>query len=138
MSVLLDTAVFMYAAGRDHLLREPSRAVLRRAREGSLDAVVSAEVIQEILHRFTGGPRHDDGVRLADAALHMFGPVLSIDHVVMRRTVDLAHRHQTARARDLVHVATCLAYELEAILSSDADFDRIGEIRRVDLADALS
>ena len=131
MSVLLDTAVFMFAAGREHPLREPSRVVLRAASEGSLDAVISAEVVQEILHRFAGGQRHADGLRLAEAALHLFGPVLSIDHRVMRHTTELAGRHTSSRARDLVHVATCLTYDLEAIVSPDEDFDRIGEVRRI-------
>ncbi len=100
VSVLLDTAVLMFAAGREHPRREPSRAVLP-----------------------------DCGY--AEAALQLFGPVLSIDHRVMRHTTDLAGRHATSRARDLVHVATCLTYELEAIISPDEDFDRIGELRRI-------
>lgn len=134
MTVLLDTAVLMYAAGRDHPMREPARDLLRAARAGNLDAVISAEVVQEVLHRFAGGDRHEDGVRLADTATRTFGPVLSIDHGVMRRTIDLARRHPTAKARDLVHVATCQAYELEAIVSPDVDFDRIGEVRRIAMA----
>ncbi len=133
MTVLVDTAVFMFAAGRDHPLQGPARQVLREVEAGRLDAVISAEVVQEILHRFTGTQRHADGVALAEAALHMFRPVLSIDHGVMHRTTDLARRHPAARARDLVHVATCLAYDLEAIVSPDEDFDQIAEVRRIPL-----
>lgn len=131
MTVFLDTAVFMYAAGAEHPLREDCRDVLRRARAGSLDAAISAEVIQEILHRFTGTRRHDDGIRLARSALSLFRPVLAIDHDIMARTSELAQRHAGARARDLVHVATCLAHDLEAIVSPDEDFDRIDEVRRL-------
>ena len=131
MTVLVDSAVFMYAAGAEHPLREPCRDVLRRFRAGRLDAATSAEVVQEILHRFTGTARHEDGVRLARAALSMFRPVLSVDHAVLRRTCELAAEHPGERARDLVHVATCLVHGLEAILSPDADFDRIGEVARV-------
>ncbi len=135
MTVLVDTAVFMYAAGRDHPLQGPAQRVLREVQAGRLDAVISAEVIQEILHRFTGTKRHADGVALAEAALHMFRPVLSIDHGVMHRTTDLARRHPTARARDLVHVATCLAYDLDAIVSPDEDFDSFDDVRRIPLRD---
>lgn len=131
MTVFVDTAVFMYAAGRDHPLREPCRDVLRRTRAGTLDAVTSAEVVQEILHRFTGTARHVDGVRLAQSTLGMFRPVLAVDHAVLRRTCDLARRHPAAQARDLVHVATCLEHDLEAIVSPDGDFDQLGEVRRI-------
>lgn len=133
MTVLVDTAVFMYAAGGDHPLQAPARQVLREAQSGRLDAVISAEVVQEILHRFAGTRRHDDGIRLAEAALHMFRPVLSIGHGVMHRTTDLARRHPTEQARDLLHVATCLAYDLRAIVSPDEDFDGIGEVTRIPL-----
>lgn len=131
MTVLIDTAVFMYAAGQEHPMREPCREVLRRTRAATLDAVTSTEVVQEILHRFTGTERHADGVRLAQSTLSMFRPLLSIDHAIMRRTCDLARRHPTARARDLVHVATCLVHDLEAIVSPDQAFDRIDEVRRI-------
>lgn len=131
MTVLVDTAVFMYAAGQQHPLREPCREVLLRSRSGALDAVTSAEVVQELLHRFTGTQRHADGARLAQSTLSMFRPVLSIDHAIMRRTCELARKYPRAQARDLVHVATCLAHELEAIVSPDADFDRIAEVPRI-------
>lgn len=133
MTVLLDTAVFMYAAGRAHPLRAPARDVLRRARAGDLGAVTSAEVVQEILHRFAGGARHEGGVGLAESVLTNFGPVLSVDHAVLVRTAELARRHPQAVARDLVHVATCLNHGLEAIVSPDEDFDRIGEVVRIGL-----
>lgn len=134
MTVFIDTAVFMYAAGSEHPLRDGCRDVLRTARAGTLAAVTSAEVVQEILHRFTGTSRHDDGVRLAQSVLSLFGPVLAIDHDIAARTTALARRHADARARDLVHVATCLAHDLEAIVSPDANFDRIGDVRRIEPA----
>jgi len=130
MTVFIDTAVFMYAAGAEHALREPCRQVLLRSRAGQLAAVTSGEVVQEILHRFTGSARHADGVRLARATLQMFRPVLAVDDAIMRRTCELADAHPGARARDLVHVATCLVHDLTAIVSPDEDFDRIGEVPR--------
>lgn len=135
MTLLLDSAVFLYAGGGEHPLRSPAQVILRAARDGSLDAVISAEVIQELLHRFAGGPRHEDGRRLAASALALFHPVLAIDQRIMEQTVRLAGAHPTASARDLIHVATCQVHELEGIVSPDRDFDRIGEISRVPFED---
>lgn len=132
MTAFLDTAVFMYAAGADHPARDSCRRALRAVRGGTLDAVTSAEVVQEILHRFTGTARHTDGIRLAHSVLSGFGPVLPVEHGTMVRAVELADRHPGARARDLVHVATCLMHDLRAIVSIDRDFDRIAEVPRVD------
>ena len=57
MTVFVDTAVIMYAAGRPHPLRDPCRAIIERVAAGRLDGVTSAEVIQEVLHRFAATPQ---------------------------------------------------------------------------------
>ena len=44
--VFLDTNVFLYAAGGEHVLREPCRRILRNVVD--IDAITSSEVVQEI------------------------------------------------------------------------------------------
>ena len=48
MTSFIDTAVIMYAAGAEHPLRDPSRQILSRIGDGTLDGSISVEVIQEI------------------------------------------------------------------------------------------
>ena len=50
MQAFLDTNIFLYAAGGPSPLREVCARVLRRAADGSLEATINAEVIQEVLH----------------------------------------------------------------------------------------
>ena len=57
VTVFIDTAIVMYAAGADHPLRDPCRRIIDQISDGSLDAVTSTEVIQEILHRFVSSGR---------------------------------------------------------------------------------
>ena len=135
MTVFIDTAVLMYAAGGAHPLRDPCRAVLRRVSDGHLEAVISAEVVQEILHRFTRIGRRADGAALTNAALDLFAPVLPITHALMRRLPALIEEHPSLAARDLVHVATCLAEGITDIVSPDRGFDTVQGIRRIDPAD---
>lgn len=52
----------MYAGGAAHPHREACRGVLQQVTAGTLGAVVSAEVVLEILHRFSRGDRDFDGV----------------------------------------------------------------------------
>ena len=65
MTVFVDTAVLMYAAGEDHPLRRPSARLLERIAIGDMDAVTSVEVVQEILHRFMALRRPKVGVEMA-------------------------------------------------------------------------
>ncbi|MFN2568799.1 MAG: type II toxin-antitoxin system VapC family toxin [Candidatus Dormibacteria bacterium] len=132
LTVFVDTAVLMYAGGGDHVLREPCRAILRDVEAGRLSAVTSAEVIQEIFHRFTALRRPELGARMASAALDLFAPVIPITDRVMRRMIPLFEAYPEMTARDLVHVATCLEEGLVEIVSPDRDFDAVREVRRRD------
>ena len=137
MTVFVDTAVIMYAAGADHPLRGPCAALLARVADGELDAVTSADVIQEILHRFTALRRPSIGAAMASGALDLFAPVLPITHATMRRVADLIERYPRLAARDLVHVATCLEEGIGEIVSPDRGFDEVEGIRRLDPAGEL-
>ncbi len=136
MSLFIDTAVVMYAGGREHPLREPSRRILEAVADGTLDGVVSTEVIREIFHRFLYMERPDLAVEMAEATLDLFAPVLSVTDAVMRRMPDLVRTHPRLPARDLLHVATCREAGIEAIVSPDRGFDEVAGLYRIDPADA--
>jgi predicted nucleic acid-binding protein len=132
VTVFLDTAVLIYAAGGPHPLRDPCRRVLGQVADGELAAVTSAEVIQEILHRYTRIGRADTGAALARASLDLLAPVLPLTHALMRRLPDLVERYPHHEARDLVHVATCLHEGIAEIISPDRGFDAIDGLHRID------
>jgi predicted nucleic acid-binding protein len=138
-TVFIDTAILMYAGGGPHELRDSSANIVRLARDGELDGVISAEVVQEILHRFVAIRRPDLGARMARDALDLFAPVLPITHAVMDRMPDLVARYPSLAARDLVHVATCLEEGIGVILSPNRGLDAVRELRRIgpDDADAV-
>lgn len=126
----------MYAAGEPHALREPSVRVIEAVRDGHLEAAISAEVVQEILHRFIAIRRPDVAARLARDALDLFAPVIPITHAVMARMPELVARYPMLAARDLVHVATCVENQIATIVSPDRGFDAVAEIRRVPIEDS--
>ena len=132
MTVFVDTAVIMYAAGRPHPLRDPCQRLLARIADGAVDGVTSVEVIQEILHRFSALGRPAIGAAMARDSLDLFAPVLPVTHAVMRRMPDLIEQYSALSARDLVHVATCQEEGIADLVSPDKGFDLIAGIRRID------
>ena len=134
MTVFVDTAVVMHAAGGEHPLRDPCRRIIDGISDGSVDGVTSAEVVQEIFHRFLSIRRPEDGAILAERTQDLMAPVLPITHALMRRVPELARRYPTLDARDLVHVATCIHEGITEIISPDRGFDQVAELRRLDPA----
>lgn len=132
MTTFLDSAVFMYAAGASHPLKEACSRIISRAARRELDAVTSAEVVQEVLHRYGAIGRRSGGVALARQILVQFQPVLSFSDSISRRLPDLVERYPALEARDLVHVATCIQEGIETLITPDRGFDAVTEIKRLD------
>lgn len=134
MTVFIDTAILMYAAGAEHPLREPCRRLVEAVGSRSIDAVTSAEVIQEIVHRCAAIGRRSEGAELAARSLDLFAPVLPITHALLRRVPGLVVRYPGLAARDVIHVATCLHEGITDIVSADRAFEAVTELRRIDPA----
>lgn len=135
---LYDTAVFVYAQGRDHPLREPCREIVARAARGELRGEASADLIQELAHQRhrRTGDRHEAVAAARDAA------ALCTVHEVTREDalqgLDLFRAHEGLDARDAVFAAVAVRRGIEAILTSDRAFDAIPGLERVDPADVAS
>ncbi len=134
MKYFLDTNVFMYAAGREHPLKVPCVAVLRRVAREELDVLTNAEVLQEILYRYSAIDELQKGLHLARLAVdQVAGEVLPVTLADMHRAFDMLERHGTEiTGRDAVHAATMLNNGLTHIISADSHFDMIEGITRLD------
>lgn len=132
---LVDSNIIMYAAGAPHPNKAPSVALLERIAAGSVEAVVDAEVLQEIMHRYRALRRWDDGRRAYDLTRQLFPVVVPVTAGVLDRARALLDADDQIMARDALHAAVVLNEGLTAIWSFDSDFDRIpGIVRREPVA----
>jgi uncharacterized protein len=132
---LVDTNVFLYARGRDHPYREPCRGVLRAAQHGLLALEGSVELVQEFAHVLLRRG-HDRRMALEEAAEVRAQCVLhDFDDEVLVGALRLLHRHAELGVRDAIHAATAVHVGLDRIVSVDAAFDAVTEVRRVDPGD---
>lgn len=131
MTAFIDTSVIMYAGGVEHPHRAACRRVLEGVADGSIEAVTSTEVVQEILHRFARG-RRDVGQRMARSVLDLFDELIPIDRQSIAAAVSLYADHPQLCTRDALHVATCVNSAIGEIVSVDSGFDAVGEVRRIE------
>lgn len=134
MTYFLDTNIFMYAAGREHPLKASCVAILRRVAQEELEALTNAEVLQEILYRYSAIGELQRGLHLTRLAVDQVGgEVLPVTLADMQRAFDLVDRYGTKiKSRDAVHAATMLNHGLTHLISADSHFDVIEGITRVD------
>lgn len=129
--MLVDSNVFLYAAGAPHPAKRRSMAFLERVAEGSVEAVIDAEVLQEILHRHRALHRWTEGRRVYDSARTVFPSVIAITGEILDRARALLDEYLGLMARDALHAAVVECHSLDGICSFDAGFDRIRSIRRI-------
>ena len=133
-SLFVDANIFMYLAGRDAALRDSCRSALRAAAEGEIALVTSAEVLQEILHRYTSLDRPEYARAVYSAATDICVEILPITERQTARALDLVERHPHLPVRDALHAATMEERGIERILSADRHFDQVDTVSRVDPA----
>jgi len=132
MRAFLDTNVFLYAAGGSHPEREACVRVLRKVADGSLDATVNTEVVQEILYVLVRRGRRKEAVTLARHVTDLFPDLLPVTRDDMVSACGLVQRYPRLPARDAVHAATMLRHGLKHVISVDTDFDQVRELRRIE------
>jgi predicted nucleic acid-binding protein len=131
MRVFPDTNIFLFAAGPAHPRREACAKVLRRVAEGSLDATINSEVVQEILYVLMRRGRREDALKQAGHFTSLFPDLLAVTRDDMLAACGLIRRYSGLSVRDAVHVGTLLRNGIKTIVSVDSVFDHFSEIQRL-------
>lgn len=136
-SYYLDVNVPMYAAGKAHPYKEACVWVLTEMANGRLQAVISTEIIQEILYRYGAISQAQVGVRMAQNLMALVSTVLPVTVEEMQTAVSLFAQYAPlgVKARDVVHAAVMRTHQLTHIISTDSHFDHIEGIVRLDPRD---
>ena len=129
--ILIDSNVPMYLIGAAHAHKIDAQRALERLISERERLVTDAEVLQEILHRYTAIGQREAILPAFDALLGVTDEVLPIDIDVVQRARAIVLERPQLSARDAVHVAVMQAHGIERILSFDTGFDHLPGIRRL-------
>ncbi len=121
----------MYLVGEPHPNKEPARRALEELVAAGESLCTDAEVLQEILHRYTAIRRPENIDPAFDALLAIVDVVYPIERTDVERARRLLATTPTLSARDAVHVSVMQARDVGRILSFDAGFDGIPGIVRL-------
>ena len=129
--ILVDSNVPMYLVGAAHPNKDAARRALEEAVAAGQTLCTNAEVLQEILHRYTAIGRRENIDPAFDALLGVVDVVYPIERADVDRARRLLRTSPTLSARDAVHVAVMQGRDIDRILSFDGGFDGIPGIVRV-------
>ena len=121
----------MYLVGAAHRHKAEAQIVLERLVAAGQRLVTDAEVLQEILHRYTAiGKREAVGPAL-QVTLDIVDEVFSIEKAEVLRAGEIVQNRLLLSARDAIHIAVMERHGIRSIMSFDGDFDRWPGLQRI-------
>lgn len=129
--IFIDSNVPMYLVGAAHPLKAVARARLEEAISGGERLVTSAEVLQEILHRYVAIERREAIRPALDAILGVVDEVYPIERADVEKAAEVLAGRLRISARDALHVAVMARRRVKRILSFDGGFDGVPGIERI-------
>jgi predicted nucleic acid-binding protein len=121
----------MYIVGASHPNKVEAQRLLEKAIMDRQRLVTDAEVLQEILHRYTSINRRDTIQPAFDTLLALADVVLVVDQETVVEAKQIVLGYPQLSARDAVHLAVMRRHGIDRILSFDTGFDGLPGITRV-------
>lgn len=129
--IFLDSNVPMYIVGPPHPTKARVKRLLADLLSGRDRLVTSAEVFQEIVHRYTSVRR----LRALEAAWELLrdatDEIFPIGYEDVDRSREVLEATPGLSARDALHVAIMKRYGATRIVSFDTGFDKVDGILRL-------
>ena len=131
--ILIDSNIPMYLVGEAHAHKVDAQRLLERLVADNHRLVSDAEVLQEILHRYTAIKRRDSIQPAFEALLGVVDEVFPITVESVKRAREIVLGAPDLSARDAVHVAVMEEHGIEELLSFDRGFDDVPGVRRISI-----
>jgi predicted nucleic acid-binding protein len=125
----IDSNVFIYAAINTQALGERARYLLQKIQLGEEKAETSALTFDEV---FWAVKKHSQeaAVEACNALLNFPNlEIVPVDRELALLALQVIEKHHLA-PRDAIHAATAIAGKADAIVSTDAHFDKMKEPKR--------
>jgi predicted nucleic acid-binding protein len=129
--IFIDSNLPMYLVGGAHPHKVDSQLILERLVAAGERLVTDAEVVQEILHRYSAIERRDAIQPAIDVLLEIVDEILPIERTEVLRAAAFVTGRERHRARDAIHLAVMERYGIRCIVSFDRGYDRSPGIERI-------
>jgi len=126
--IFVDSNIPMYLIGAAHPHKTDAQMILERLIAAGERLVTDAEVLQEILHRYTAIDKRKAIAPALQVTLDIVDEVIPIEKADVLRAAEITHK---LSARDALHIAIMERHGIRSILTFVADFDRWPGLQRI-------
>ena len=128
--IFIDSNIPMYVIGTSHPRKLDALRLLEGAISKGHRLVTDAEVLQEILHRYSAIERPAAIQPAFEVLLGIVDEVFPVELADVQRAKEILLGVKGVSARDSVHIACMQRHGVESIMSFDRGFDAYPAVRR--------
>ena len=129
--IFIDSNIPMYLVGAEHSHKVDARRLLEQLISAEERLVTDAEVLQEILHRYTAIDRREAIQPAFDAVVGVVDEVFPVEASDVEQAKIVLAGSRRLSARDALHIAIMERYGIDRILSFDSGFDTRPGVTRI-------
>lgn len=120
--IFIDSNIPVYLVGRTHPHKIDAQRLLEQAVVAGERLVTDAEVVQEMLHRYTAIDRRDAIEPALEALLAVVDEVFPVEFVDVERAKEIVLRNRALSSRDAIHLAIMGRRGVSRIMTFDRGF----------------
>lgn len=121
----------MYLIGAPHPHKAEAQVLMERLIAAGERMVTDAEVLQEVLHRYTAIHKREAIEPALQMILDISDEVFPIEQRDVIRAAEIVQNPAQLSARDALHIAVMERHGVRSIFTFDADFDRWLGLKRL-------
>lgn len=129
--IFIDSNIPMYVIGASHPRKLDALRLLEGAISQGQRLVTDAEVLQEILHRYSAIEKPSAIQPAFEVLLGVVDEVFPVDLADVQRAKEILLGVNGLSARDSVHLATMARYGVSVVMSFDGGFDAYPAVQRL-------
>ena len=131
--VYLDANLFIYSVLNNAEIGEKSRKIIENVKNNVYNGFTSTLTIDEILWAVQKEIGKEKAADIAKDFIAMQNlQIIPVSIDVIKKSIEFYKR--SLNPRDAIHLAAMQSKGIKIMISSDLDFDKIKEIRRIDFA----
>ncbi|MBS3155666.1 type II toxin-antitoxin system VapC family toxin [Candidatus Woesearchaeota archaeon] len=130
----IDSNIFVFAAVSDEKEGLKARQVLEYLAEKNVKIYTSVLTFDEFSYKLLKNRKKEDAVNAISAFFNLKGIIfIDVSRNIIWDAFEII-KNYNLEPRDAIHLACALSRNLKIMISEDADFDKIKEIKRLSLS----
>ena len=132
--VYVDSNLFIYASSEEGIISKNAYEIIKKINDGNLIAYTSTLTMDEVLYIIQKKVGREIAANIIENYIKLNNlNIISVDLEILNKSIEI-YKQTNLKPRDSIHLAVMKINKISAMISSDPDFDKIKDVKRIDFS----